>query len=77
MFITSDINLAAYLRVKGGKCSIGRKGGRGEFTFDNDLKDVITSFYENEGDFLLYSQTIRAMKSQIMNIGQPKGDING
>jgi len=67
-FITNDINLACYLKLKNNKCVVGERGQRGEFRFDLENKDVITSFYENDGNFLMYSQIMRAFKSQVTNI---------
>jgi len=72
LFKTKDINLAAYLKLKGyliGKCV--EENGKIIFGFVEDDtnktdKDV-TNFYNNEGQFLHYAGMWRDLKSIVFN----------
>ena len=67
--ITTDLNLAAYLKTKGHEFTIKRIGARKvQFDFIGNVGKDVENFFNNEGDILGFTQTFRAMKSQVLFI---------
>ena len=67
---TSDLNLAAFLVVKGFNCFIEKEGKKGYFIFDetDELKETKSEYYGNsEIPVLDYKNALRDLKSRVIN----------
>ena len=62
---TTDINLAAYLKMQGFPCEIEKHGRKGVFLFDEVDKEATKAFYSSE--IHQFALQVRGLKSQITN----------
>jgi len=67
-YITKDLTLVAFLKIKGFSYTAEKDQNLGIFTFDATVKDTATKFYQNEGEFLLYSNAIKDLKRELKSI---------
>lgn len=71
MFSTTDINLTAFLSLKGFHFEMNRNFNKVEFIFKTEneaqIKENIKKYYNNELKILEYSNILRNIKSQIAN----------
>ena len=68
VYETTDLSLAAYLSLKGLKMTIKKDKRVSAFLFEgNGIRDTVDLYYENEGQFLDYSNLLRNIKSRLIN----------
>ena len=69
---TSDLYLAAFLKLKGYKMSVEKNRNKAFFSFeiDSDLNDLIVDYLNGEGNCepLLYANSIKNLKNLIYNL---------
>ena len=71
-YSTSDLYLAAFLKLKGYKMSVEKNRNKVSFIFgvDNLLNDLIVDYLNGEGNCepLLYANSIKNLKNLIYNL---------
>lgn len=71
-YITTDLYLASFLKLKGYKFSISKVKNKTNFEFDKnvELNNLITQFLTEEAtcDPLLYSNSIKNLKNLLYNL---------
>ena len=69
---TSDLYLAAFLKLKGYKMSVEKHRNNASFIFEVDdfLNDLIVDYLNGEGNCepLLYSNSIKNLKNLLYNL---------
>ena len=70
-YTTSDLYLAAYLKTKGGKLSVEKKGSKAHFKFieNPDLLSNVNDYFMEDGSCepLAYTNAIKNLKNLIFN----------
>lgn len=71
-YSTSDLYLAAFLKLKGYKMSVEKNRNKANFIFEVDelLNDLIVNYLNGEGNCepLLYANSIKNLKNLIYNL---------
>jgi hypothetical protein len=71
-YSTSDLYLAAFLKLKGYKMSVEKNRNKANFIFEVDelLNDLIVDYLNGEGNCepLLYANSIKNLKNLIYNL---------
>jgi hypothetical protein len=71
-YSTSDLYLAAFLKLKGYKMSVEKNRNKASFIFEVDelLNDLIVDYLNGEGNCepLLYANSIKNLKNLIYNL---------
>jgi hypothetical protein len=71
-YSTSDLYLAAFLKLKGYKMSVEKNRNKANFIFgvDDLLNDLIVDYLNGEGNCepLLYANSIKNLKNLIYNL---------
>lgn len=71
-YSTSDLYLAAFLKLKGYKMSVEKNRNKASFIFEVDdlLNDLIVDYLNGEGNCepLLYANSIKNLKNLLYNL---------
>jgi hypothetical protein len=71
-YSTSDLYLAAFLKLKGYKMSVEKNKNKANFIFEVDdlLNDLIVDYLNGEGNCepLLYANSIKNLKNLLYNL---------
>lgn len=71
-YVTSDLYLGAYLKLKGYKMLVEKEKNKASFFFDktNDLQEDVNNYLNGEGecDPLSYTNSIKNLKNLIYNL---------
>ena len=71
-YTTSDLYLAAFLKLKGYKMSVEKNRNKASFIFEVDdlLNDLIVDYLNGEGNCepLLYANSIKNLKNLLYNL---------
>lgn len=71
-YVTTDLYLASFLKLKGHKISISKNKNRISFEFDKtiDLEDLVTQYLTETAtcDPLLYTNSIKNLKNLLYNL---------
>jgi len=71
-YTTSDLYLAAFLKLKGNKMSVEKNRNKAIFIFDRseELNNLITDYLSGEGSCepLLYANSVKNLKNLLYNL---------